>query len=54
LSQPDEIKPVRNGSCLRFLLSTKQDYRFFRHARNEKLTGVQWLKTTPTKPVSLT
>jgi hypothetical protein len=48
LSQPDEIKTVKDGSCLRFHLSTKQDFEFFRHAL--ELTGVQWIKTILASP----
>src|SRR6266849_6451124 len=45
LSQPDETKLARNGPCLRFLLSTKEDFRFFLHSWNKELMGLKWIKT---------
>jgi WD40 repeat protein len=53
LSHPDEIKVVKNGSCLRFLLATKEDFRFFREAANEKLIGAKWLGSAEPLPLTV-
>jgi len=42
LSQPDNVKPVKNGECLRFFLSTDGDFRYFHQAATKNLLAVIW------------
>ena len=42
LSQPDQVKPVKDDRCLSFLLTTDSDFGFFRLAVTEKLLNVTW------------
>ena len=47
LSKPDEVKPVKNGECLRLFLNTSDDFRFFHDAATEKLQSSEWLGGSP-------
>jgi hypothetical protein len=47
LSKPDEIKPVKNGSCLRLFLYTDDDFRSFHIAATKELNSTEWLGGTP-------
>jgi hypothetical protein len=42
LSQPDEVKPVKEGQCLRMFLSTAEDFRFFHEAASVQLASAEW------------
>lgn len=46
LSQPDQIKPVKDDRCLSFLLTTEADFNFFRLAVTEKLLNVTWTEAS--------
>jgi hypothetical protein len=43
LSQPDDVKPVKNGECLRLFLYTDDDFKSFHHAATEELQSTEWL-----------
>jgi len=47
LSDPDVVKPVKDGECLRLFLSTAEDFRFFRDAVTERLVKAKWLGGPP-------
>ena len=47
LSQPDDVKPVKNGECLRLFLTTADDFKFFHHAATERLQSTEWLDSLP-------
>ncbi len=42
LNQPEQVKPVKEGGCLSFSLSTEQDFQFFHLAATEKLVSANW------------
>jgi hypothetical protein len=42
LSQPDEVKPVKEGQCLRMFLYTAEDFRFFHEAASVQLASAEW------------
>jgi hypothetical protein len=42
LSEPDKVTSVKAGACLRFFLSTEQDFHYFAEAAKQKLASVQW------------
>ncbi len=42
LSQPNDVQPVDQETCLRFYLSTDMDFAFFHNAVTVKLQSVQW------------
>jgi hypothetical protein len=46
LSQPDQVKPVKDDRCLSFSLTTDTDFSFFRLAATEKLTNVKWTEAS--------
>ena len=43
LSRPDDVKPVKNGECLRLFLYTNDDFRAFHQAVNIDLCSSEWL-----------
>lgn len=45
LSQPDQVKPVKDEQCLRFSLSTDEDFQCFRQAATTKLLDAKWTET---------
>ena len=45
LSTPDDVKPVKSGTCLRLALHTAEDVQFFHNAATEKLQSTEWLGT---------
>ncbi len=47
VSAPDEVKPVKRGTCLRFSLSTTSDFAFFNDAVTGRLQSVEWLADLP-------
>ncbi len=47
LSKPDDVKPVKNGECLRLFLNTAEDFQFFHVAATEKLQAREWLGGLP-------
>ncbi len=47
LSKPDDVKPVKNGECLRLFLNTADDFHFFHDAATEKLKLSDWLGWLP-------
>jgi hypothetical protein len=44
LSQPDQVKPVKDDRCLSFSVTTEADISFFRLGATDKLTNVKWTK----------
>lgn len=42
LSHPKAVQPVKEGSCLRFSLSSDKDFAFFRKAATCDLQSVEW------------
>ena len=47
LSDSTAVKPVKDGMCLRFFLSTKADFEFFHQAATEKLLTSEWMLGSP-------
>ena len=47
LSVPDDVKPVKEGECLRFFLYTAGDFHFFHNAATKELESVEWLGGSP-------
>jgi hypothetical protein len=43
LSDPEVVKPVKEGQCLRLFLETDNDFKFFHDAATEKLQSSAWL-----------
>jgi hypothetical protein len=50
LSQPDQVKPVKDDGCLSFLLATDADFGFFRLAATEKLLNATWTEAGTDEP----
>jgi hypothetical protein len=50
LSQPDQVKPVKDDRCLSFLLTTESDFSFFKLAVTEKLLNATWTETGGDEP----
>jgi hypothetical protein len=46
LSHPAEVKPVKEGQCLRLFLYTSADFEFFRKSATKTLQSTQWLSTS--------
>lgn len=44
LGEPNDVGPVKDETCLRFFLSTEQDFKFFHDAATVKLTSAEWLE----------
>jgi len=42
LSQPDDVQPVKEETCLRFFLSSQKDFEFFHKAATVRLQSVEW------------
>ena len=42
LSEPEEVKPVKEGQCLRMFLSTASDFAYFLNAATKTLQTVEW------------
>lgn len=42
LSDPESVKPVKDGQCLSFSLATKDDFDFFHNATTVKLLEAKW------------
>ena len=47
LSDPEVVKPVKDGECLRLFLTTADEFRYFRDAVKSKLLNVNWLDGPP-------
>lgn len=47
LSEPEKVKPVKDGKCLRFFLKTEGDFAFFHETASTKLDDVEWLNHPP-------
>lgn len=47
LSRADDVKPVKNEECLRLLLHSADDLRFFHDAATQKLLSIAWLGGSP-------
>lgn len=45
LSQPDQVKEVKDGRGLSFSLFIDQDFEFFHHAATVKLPDAKWIET---------
>ncbi|HSF18111.1 MAG TPA: hypothetical protein VLK65_21420 [Vicinamibacteria bacterium] len=43
LSESDDVKPVKNGACLRLFLNTAEHFQFFHEAATQKLQPTEWL-----------
>jgi hypothetical protein len=50
LSQPDQVKPVKDDRCLSFLLTTESDFSFFRLSATEKLFNATWTEAGVDEP----
>jgi hypothetical protein len=50
LSQPDQVKPVKDDRCLSFLLTTDSDFSFFKLAATEKLLNAKWTEAGGDEP----
>jgi hypothetical protein len=46
LSQPEQVKPVKDDRCLSFTLTTDSDFSFFRLAATENLLGAKWTEVS--------
>lgn len=42
LRDPDVVKPVKDGDCLRLFLETEEDFRYFHEAATRKLQATVW------------
>ncbi|HBJ34234.1 MAG TPA: hypothetical protein DDZ51_05600 [Planctomycetaceae bacterium] len=42
LSNPDDVKPVKSGQCLRLFLYTTGDFQFFHDAASRQLQSAEW------------
>jgi hypothetical protein len=47
LRKPQDVKPVKEGECLRLYLTTADDFRFFHDSATEKLQSSNWLGGSP-------
>jgi len=47
MSHPDEVKPVKNCSCLRFFLYTEDDFTSFLNAATKELIPAEWFDGSP-------
>src|SRR6056297_1393994 len=47
LRDPSVVNPVKRGTCLRFFLTTAEDFRFFNDAVKTKLINAEWLGGPP-------
>ncbi len=43
LSDPEVVKSVKDGQCLRLFLDTAQEFQFFHHAATQQLQSAEWL-----------
>jgi hypothetical protein len=43
LSQPDDVQPVKEETCLRFFLSTEKDFEFFHKSVTSCLQSKDWI-----------
>ena len=50
LTQPDQVKPVKDDRCLSFPLTTDSDFGFFRLAATEKLSKAKWTEAGGEEP----
>ena len=50
LSQPDQVKPVKDDRCLSFPLTTEPDFSFFRFAATQKLMNAKWTEASGDEP----
>ena len=51
ISVPDEVKPVKEGMCLSFFVSTEDDFRYFHQAATRDLMTREWSDTAPEEGV---
>jgi len=51
LSDPNVVKPVKSGECLRLFLSTPDDFQFFHDSATEKLQTSEWLGGSPEEEI---
>ena len=42
LSQPNDVQPVKDETCVRFYLSSEKDFAFFQEAVTGSLQTVKW------------
>lgn len=47
LSKPEDVKPVKNGECLRLFLNSSDDFHFFYDAATKKLQSTEWFDIAP-------
>lgn len=47
LTKSDEVRPVKDGECLRLFLYTADDFEYFRQAATEKLQSAEWFDGSP-------
>lgn len=46
LSDPEVVKPVKDGQCLRLFLDSAADFQFFHNSATQQLQSAQWLGGT--------
>lgn len=51
ISDPEVVKPVKEGECLRLFLTTEDDFRYLRDAVKSKLLNINWLDGPPEENV---
>jgi hypothetical protein len=51
LSKPDDVKPVKNGECLRLFLHTDADFETFHNAATKEMESFEWLEGPPEEEV---
>lgn len=47
ISVPDEVKPVKEGTCLSFFVSTEDDFCYFHQAATKDLQKSEWFDVAP-------
>lgn len=44
ISEPDEVKAVKNDQCIRFFLITAEDFEFFKNSFQTNLQHIYWIE----------
>jgi hypothetical protein len=47
LSEPEDVKPVKEGECLRQFLNSSEDFQFFHYAAMAELQSADWSGASP-------
>jgi len=51
VSMPDDVKPVKEGTCLSFFVSTEKDFRNFHQAATKDLQAKDWFDAPPEQEI---